>query len=117
MNRIFAALLLVFIAGSSTPGFAKNLSSSKLFGRWCGAATSYIFTRERLTVVWNADGRRRSFVIVKYVPGPEYIDVQWVRDDLPQNTVFSKFSRDGRSMAQLANTHGDMGPERPFRRC
>lgn len=115
--RIFGAALAIGTLLVSNPALAKPLPISKLTGKWCGTETNYIFAPKSLTVVWTDDGQSRRFAITRIIPSEDFFDVHWIRDGKTQNTVFSKFSADGRRMFQLANTSGDMGPERPFQRC
>lgn len=112
--RLLAGAALVFLA---LPASAEPMPISRIFGKWCGTVTSYTFTRNSMTVAWYADKTRIRFKVTKILPREDFLDVHWIRNNEAQNTIFAKFSADGRSMAQLANTHGDMGPERPFRRC
>jgi len=101
-------LALAFVAGESN---AKGLSAADLMGRWCGNTSTYTFTPSQLTVGFKT-GQKKVLHIKSIEVQENYINVHWVE---ASNTVFSNFKND--TMAQDANTYGDMGPKREFHRC
>ncbi len=107
------ALGLVLLAMPSVAK-ADKLNYEDILGKWCGETTNYVFSRASLIVTWHDSNDRRVLRIRRYEFSDDWINVIY-RDD--GNTVFSEFSADGRRMAQQANTHGDKGPRRPYRRC
>jgi hypothetical protein len=123
MRRAVLCSFVALIFGALGPHGAQadTLSVDDLLGRWCGVTTDYEFTRERLTVHVHQGGDRVLPVRSFDVRGDE-IKVYWdiKRPDLPQDdiaTVFYDFDAAHRTMAQKANTSGDLGPRIPFHRC
>jgi len=108
-SLVAAAMLL-----ASSAAHARKLTQSDILGTWCGNEAKYVFTREALTVTWYGKADRRVLPINSWDFSDTWINVIWSPG---HNTVFGEFSTDDRSMAQLANTKGDMGPRRPFHRC
>lgn len=106
-----AALALPLL---SVPCRAEKINFERIEGRWCGDITDYKFTRQRLTVTFQKDGTHRVLEVERIDSGDGWINFIWKSGG---NTVFSEFSRDGKSMAQDANKGGDNGPRREFRRC
>ena len=111
LSGILVALALVAMAASAQ---AAKLNEDDILGKWCGETTNYVFTRDRLTVTWHDNNNRRVLRIRKMEFSEDWVDITWTDGG---NTVFGEFSADGRRMAQQANTHGDRGPHRAFRRC
>lgn len=91
-----------------------QIGADDLMGKWCGDISNYVFTRQRLVVTWHDRDDRRVMAIKKIVEGGSWLDVHWSEGG---NTVFKDFSDDRNVMFQAANTSGDMGPRRRFRRC
>lgn len=97
---------------------AEDLSIDSLLGRWCGPTADYTFSRTELNVELHNKNRHLThgpvLVIQKVETGDGWINVKWKNAG---NTVFWKFSNDGRQMFQHANESGDHGPEMKFHRC
>jgi hypothetical protein len=90
-----------------------------LLGQWCGDEANLEFTPTTLTVSW-LHGAKRVVDVERYEVGYGTIDVRMKRrlpDGSPTNTIFKDFSFDHTVMYQAANTSGDHGPRRRFRRC
>lgn len=113
-------LLLAFamLAIASKAVAARDLSIESLVGRWCGSAVDYTFSRTELRVVLHDKQRTLThgpvLEIQNVKTGDGWIEIKWKGAG---NTVFWKFSDDGRQMFQKANDAGDHGPERKFHRC
>lgn len=112
--RSTAALSLLVIQLLSTPSRAETINFERIEGRWCGEVTDYKFTRKKLTVTFHNDGTHRVLDVQRIDSGDGWINFIWTSGG---NTVFSEFSRDGKSMAQDKNKGGDNGPRREFKRC
>jgi hypothetical protein len=111
---MIALALWAISVSASTPAAARDLTIEDLLGRWCGDTTNYRFSRDRLTVSFHNGGNSRVLEIERVDGTEEWIDVHWIGAG---NTVFTDFSDDKRVMYQAANTSGDNGPRRRFRRC
>lgn len=115
MRKLCLGALVVAMAIAAANGAqARKLDYSDILGSWCGDTSKYVFTRNALTVTWYGSADRRVLRIKEWAFTDRWINVKWQPKG---NTVFSEFSRDGRTMAQQPNTSGDMGPRRLFRRC
>ena len=112
-SMIGLALWAVSVS-ASTPAAARDLTIEDILGRWCGDTTNYQFARDRLTVTFHNGSPRRVLTIERVEGSPDWLDVHW---ENAGNTVFTDFSDDKRVMHQAANTSGDNGPRRRFRRC
>ena len=97
---------------------AEDLSINTLLGRWCGPTADYTFSRTELRVALHNKNRTLThgpvLVIQDVETGDGWINVKWKNAG---NTVFWKFSDDGKQMFQHANESGDHGPEQRFHRC
>jgi hypothetical protein len=114
MQLFLSAWILAFVV-AVTPAAAGNLAIDDLLGRWCGDTTSYTFTRSKLIVEFYSGQPDRILDIDRLETSETWINVFWKPPYV--NTIFSRFSPDKREMFQDANTSGDRGPERRFRRC
>jgi hypothetical protein len=106
--------VVLLITHSAT---ARDITMDNLLGHWCGTRSNYTFTTTRLTVDLHGGGalpHGSVLEIEKVEIGDGWINIKWKNDG---NTVFWKFSNDGREMYQRANDSGDMGPERRYHRC
>jgi hypothetical protein len=118
--RLVSNLLLAFAMLAMAPhaAAAKDLSIENLLGRWCGPTADYTFSRTELRVVPHNKQRTLThgpvLVIDDVEVGDGWINVKWKNAG---NTVFWKFSNDGRQMYQHANEEGDHGPQMKFHRC
>lgn len=119
MNRIVracarAAATVGVMASLVAPvNGAEPIVFEDILGKWCGEITNYVFTREKLTVYFHSGGTR-ELRIQKINPGTTWLDLHWRESG---NTVFGDFTPDKNVMFQFANTTGDKGPRRRFRRC
>jgi hypothetical protein len=101
-----------------------ELSFDDLLGTWCGSTADYVFTRERLTVLFHNGSAPRVLPIRRFAlnaVGEGTIKVYWAikRPDLSDepNTVFYEFDAERHNMAQKANDSGDRGSRKAFHRC
>jgi len=112
--RNAAILALTVAAALGAGGAARALTFEDIAGRWCGEVSSYVFAREKLTVILLSDNSQRTYPIDEYEYDDEVVTVTWKRGEDPFITEFGEFSADRKSMVQLENDHG---PRREFRRC
>jgi hypothetical protein len=106
--------MLVIGSNAVTAG---DVSIDDLLGDWCGAKVDYSFTRTKLNVKLHGSGNLTHgpvLEIEKVENGDGWVNIIWKGAG---NTIFLKFSADGREMFQKANNSGDMGPELRFHRC
>lgn len=105
------------LAAASGPAAAADRSMDDLVGQWCGGPgvdLEYVFARDRLRVA-RRDGSGPHMYRIKSVEAtPDWINIIWSDGG---NTVYWKFSSDGRTMYKHANETGDRGPEQEFHRC
>jgi hypothetical protein len=114
MRGLWLGFVVALTMAVSSGAQAAKLSYGNILGNWCGDVTDYSFTRTSLTVTFHSDKSTRVWKIKSYEFSDTWINVNW---SFGGNTVFAEFSDDGLRMAQQANTGGDKGPRRPFRRC
>lgn len=110
----FVLGVIVAVLLASSPASAENLTLDNLMGRWCGEGLVYTFSRTALTVDF-ANGANRVLEIDRVEGSATWVMIYWKPPY--GNTMFTEFSKNGYEMAQAANTAGDMGPRRPFKRC
>jgi hypothetical protein len=111
VSRCGVVLLTFALALVADQSNARVLSTDDLMGRWCGDTSTYTFTPTELTVTFKR-GEPRVLHIKSIELDESSINVFWVEAG---NTIFSHFEKD--TMVQDANTSGDKGPVRNFRRC
>ena len=117
MRKLLFALAIVVSASTNAP--ASDLSIDDLLGRWCGKESTYTFTEEQLSVARRDGGPLKNgpvLKIVKVEATPDQIDVYWEPLGPGHFTRF-ELSPDKRQLHQVAETVGDKGPRRLFRRC
>ena len=118
VSNLLLAFAMLAIASSAAGAKDKDLSIDTLLGRWCGPTADYTFSRTELRVSLHNKQRTLThgpvLVIQEVEPGDGWINVKWKNAG---NTVFWKFSDDGKQMYQHANESGDHGPEMRFHRC
>ncbi|HLH92409.1 MAG TPA: hypothetical protein VKX28_28605 [Xanthobacteraceae bacterium] len=106
------------IAAACGPAAAADRSMDDLIGHWCGGPgvdLEYVFASDRLSVTARGGrGRPNVLHIARVEASPDWINIIWSGGG---NTVYWKFSSDGRTMYKHANETGDMGPEQEFHRC
>lgn len=117
--RIAIAAVFMLMAVSS-PACAADTKLADILGRWClPNGNTNTFTSGALTVVFP-DGRQRVLQIERTSQDPNGdLNVLWAErqaDGSTYNTAY-RLSADKRVLIQVANTSGDMGPERQMRRC
>lgn len=106
------AITLVALAVATS---AMALSDTDLLGTWCGAESTYSFSRKVMIVTRPDDSSKLVFNITAIEPREDRIAVSWQRGDgKVVRTEFAEFSADRKSMAQLSNSGG---PRRAFKRC
>jgi len=115
MRRGLLALIVVIAVASSAQ--ARALSHTDILGRWCGDTADYDFSPQSLTVTLHSGNAPRPLRVERYEFSETWVVIWWERDGKLLNTAFAEFSADRRTMVQLANTSGDYGPRRLFRRC
>jgi hypothetical protein len=99
------------------PHSAAALTMNKLTGRWCGDSLDYVFSSKRLTVYFH-NGSNRVLMVKNVTPDGEGIKVWWIGPPKPDGTDNATiFDLDDGVLVQKANTGGDKGPRREFRRC
>ena len=112
--RNAAIFALTVVAALGAGGAARALTFEDIAGKWCGSVSSYVFARDKLTVVLLSDGSQRIYPVDEYEYDDDVVSVTWKRGDDQFITEFGEFSADRQSMVQLEN---DVGPRREFRRC
>jgi hypothetical protein len=112
MRKFLYALAIVTLSNGAS---AADLAIDDLLGRWCqGDGITYTFTRTELNVGFT-NGTRRTLKIAKTEADKNQINIIWVPIK-PDNNTWYELTADKR-LIQLANTTGDHGPRREFRRC
>ena len=110
-----AAIFALTVVGSlGAGGAARALGFEDIAGKWCGDVSSYLFARDKLTVILLSDGSQRVYPIAKFEYDDDVVSVTWQRGDDQFITEFGEFAADRRAMVQLEN---DVGPRREFRKC
>jgi hypothetical protein len=112
--RKAAIFALTIVAALCIAGTAHALSFEDIAGKWCGEVSSYVFARDKLTVILLSDSSQRTYPVDEYEYDDEVVTVTWKRGDDPFITEFGEFGADRQSMVQLEN---DVGPRREFHRC
>jgi hypothetical protein len=116
MRRGLLALIVVAAAALGSAQ-ARELSYTDILGRWCGDSADYDFTPQALTVIFHAGNASKPLRVQRYEFSESWVMIWWERDGKLLSTAFAEFSADRSTMVQLANTSGDYGPRRVFRRC
>lgn len=115
MQRAAVVVLALTALLASRAAMSRTIAKTDIYGKWCGGVANYRIAEEAL-VVELKDRTTKTFPIKRFTIVDEtWINVQWIRDHEVKGTNF-KIDRDG-DLVQAANTSGDMGPERHFRRC
>jgi hypothetical protein len=112
--RSAAIFALTVVAALGSGGAARALTFEDISGKWCGSVSSYVFARDKLTVILLSDGSQRIYPVDEYEYDDDVVSVTWKRGDEQFITEFGEFGTDRQSMVQLEN---DVGPRREFRRC
>jgi hypothetical protein len=115
-GRFVSRFVLIFLTVALSfllPRESEAETADDLLGRWCNDVnhSTYTFTSNKLVVRFN-DGEKKVLVVQKIDAGTGWINVIWENST---NTIFIDFKDS--TMKQVANTAGDMGPERLFHRC
>ena len=112
-----AAVVVLALTALLVPGAAmsRTIAKTDIFGKWCGGVANYLIAEEAL-VVELKDRTTKTFPIKAFtIVDDTWVNVAWIRDHEVKGTNF-KIDPDGQ-LVQAANTSGDRGPERHFRRC
>jgi hypothetical protein len=113
MRPFLFALAIVTLTSC---GASADVAIDDLLGRWCQAdGVTYTFTRTELNVGFT-NGSKRTLKIAKTEVDKNQINVMWIPVK-PDNNTWYELTADRRLLIQLANTTGDRGPRREFRRC
>jgi hypothetical protein len=115
MMRKFLLASAVLVAGSNG-AWATDVAFDDILGRWCvvGLGNSNTFSRTKLLVHFP-NGNDRTLEILKTEINGNRIRIWWTYKP-DANTVY-EISGDRRTLVQLPNTSGDMGPRLELRRC
>jgi hypothetical protein len=108
-------LASVFVIAGSHPALASDVAFEDIIGRWClsESADNITFTKTQ-SLVRFADGRNKTLTIEKIEVEKNAIHVYWAPH---LGATIYELSDDRRTLVQLPNTAGDMGPRRQLRRC
>jgi hypothetical protein len=110
-------LASVFVVAGSNSALASDVAFEDMIGRWCllsDSAASITFTKTE-SLVRFPDGQIKTTKIEKVeVIKNNTIAVYWLPD---RGATVYELSDDRRTLVQLPNTAGDMGPRRQLRRC
>jgi hypothetical protein len=110
---LFALAIVTLISRAAS---AADVAMDDLLGRWCQSdGMTYTFTRSELNVGFT-NGTKRTLKIAKIEVDKSQINIMWMPVKLDNNTWY-ELTADRRLLIQLANTTGDHGPRREFRRC
>jgi hypothetical protein len=88
-----------------------------LLGRWCvtGSGNFNIFSKTQLLVQFP-NGTSRTLEISRTEVNGNHINVYWAGKGGANNTIYD-ISDDRRTLVQVPNTTGDLGPRRELHRC
>jgi hypothetical protein len=108
-------LASVFVIAGSYPALAADVAFEDIIGRWClsESTDNITFTRTE-SLVSFADGRNKTLTIEKVEVEKNAIHIYWAPH---LGATIYELSDDRRTLVQLPNTAGDMGPRRQLRRC
>jgi hypothetical protein len=108
-------LASVFVIAGSHSASASDVAFQDIIGRWClsDSADNITFAKTE-SVVRFVDGRSKTLKIEKVEVNKNTLAVYWTATG--GATVY-ELSDDRRTLVQLPNTAGDMGPRRQLRRC
>lgn len=109
---VAGAVLLAASSVSAAPTFTNN----DILGKWCGSDTNYVIGVRVLRVTWKAKKTTGRYLVNHFGFTDTGVTMYWRRGRYERllSTQFTEFSRDRRTMVQVAN---DAGPRRAFRRC
>ena len=120
MNSKFArcSLASLFFLVAQT-AWAADVELEDILGRWCGDTSTYTFSRTQLAVTLRSGQRPKHGPVLKIAgvkAEGDRINIQWLPAK-PGNSTDFVLSANRRELAQQAQTNGDKGPRRVFRRC
>jgi hypothetical protein len=101
------------------PTWADDVELDDILGRWCSDTSTYTFSRTQLAVTLNSGQRPKHGPVLKIAgvtADGDHINVQWMPVK-PGNSTDFELSENRRELVQQAQTKGDKGPRRVFRRC
>jgi hypothetical protein len=109
-------LIAAFLLAAGTADMALALAERDVLGKWCGSEISYDISQKTLAVAWKSGGRRKKFVVERFVFTDTDVTMYWRRGarDRLGSTQFGEFSADRRVMIQMPNR---AGPRRELKRC
>jgi hypothetical protein len=110
-------LLALIITATANTAMAADVAIDDIIGRWCvsDSGNTNTFTRTKLFVE-SPKGWKRTLEIAKIEAKSNQINIYWSLKKANDNTVY-ELSADKRTLVQLPNTAGDMGPRRELHRC
>ena len=108
-------LASVFVIAGSHAALASGVAFEDIIGRWClSDSTDNITFTKTESLVRFADGRNKTLTIEKVEVEKNTIHIYWAPH---LGATLYELSDDRRTLVQLPNTAGDMGPRRQLRRC
>jgi hypothetical protein len=118
MRKFLAALVIA----ASTSALAADLAIDDILGTWCvDNGNKNVFTRNAMTVVFP-NGGKRVLKIEKISVENNLLGVLWTKETASAAGMKGRYteydlSADKRTLAQVANTGGDMGRRYELKRC
>jgi len=113
VRKFLLASVMVVVAGPNG-ALATDVAFDDIVGRWCvaGPGNFNTFSKTELLVQFPNGNSRKLGIFRTEVHGGR-IDVFWTATS---ETIY-EISNDRRTLIQLPNTSGDMGPRRELHRC
>jgi len=113
--RKFLLASLMIVAGSNAVT-AADVAFKDIVGRWCSDSGNVVTFSKGQLLVHFKDGQSRVLKIANVEVNDNRLNIHWVPVKALNNTVYD-LSGDKRTLVQLPNTGGDMGPRRELHRC